>query len=128
MREHVHSQLHKYLCYFYLRVLHVILSLLQSAFVSLFLHSGDICILTHCVHFTKGGDYRINSETEIFVCVVSAGSPDSYIISRLAVNLKFSIIHIPLFTESRTVCTAFELPPGNRALSVVAEAGFVYIV
>lgn len=55
--------------------------------------------------------------------VVSAGGHDSYIISRLAVNLTFSIIHITLFTKSYTVCTAFELPPGKPA-----EASFVYIV
>lgn len=62
------------------------------------------------------------------MCVVSAGSYDSYIISRLVVNLKFSIIHIPVFTKSCTVRTTFELPPGNPALFVVAEESFVYIV
>lgn len=62
--------------------------------------------------------------------VVSAGSSDSYIISRLAVNLTFSIIHIPLFTKSCTVQSASELPPGNLALfrCVAEEASFVYIV
>lgn len=84
------------------------------------------------MHFTEGGDYRLNSETErkaeIFVCVVSAGSNDSYIIPRLAVNLKFSIIHNPVFTKSCTVHAAFKLPPGNAAMPVVAEASFVYIV
>lgn len=63
------------------------------------------------------------------MCVLSAGSHKSYIIiPRLAVNLRFSIIHIPLFTISCTVCTIFELPQGNQVLSVVAEASFVYIV
>lgn len=62
------------------------------------------------------------------MCVLSAGSHDSYIIPRLAVNLKFSVIHILLFTKSCTVCAAFETPQGNRVLSVVAEASFVYIV
>ncbi len=119
------------LLYFYLCILHIILSLLQSVFVPLFLHGADNFILTRCVHFTKGGDYRLNSETErrqIFLCVVSAGSHESYIISRLTVNLKFSITPIPLITKSCTVSTAFDLPPGNLALSVVAEASFVYIV
>lgn len=64
----------------------------------------------------------------MFVCVLSAGSYDSYIIPRLPVNPKFYIIHNPLFTKSCSVCAAFELPPGSRALSVVAEASFVYIV
>lgn len=64
----------------------------------------------------------------VCVCGVSAGSKTLTSSPDWLWVLHFSIIHIPSFTKSRSVRTAFELPPGNPALSVVAEASFVYIV
>lgn len=90
-------------------------------------------VRSHRMHFRKGVIYRLCSETArsqwyLSVCMVSAGSSTSYIISRLPVNLKICIIHNTSLTKSYSVHTAFELPPGNWALSVVSEASFVYIV
>lgn len=44
------------------------------------------------------------------------------------VTFTSSIIQMMLFTSHCAACAAFELPPGNSALSVVAEASFVYNV
>lgn len=104
--------------------LHVTLSLLRSSHLSspVQIYSAE-CLPQNeqtiglTVRQSSGRDY----------CVFSAWSYSYYIISRLAMNLKCSIIHIPLFTCA--VFTALELPPGNLALlPVAAEASFVYIV
>lgn len=89
----------------------------------------------HCaLHKGDSEEQCDREEADIFYAcarergrAVSAGSCDSYIISRSAASLIFPIIPIPLLTKSCTACTALELPPGNAALSAVAQAGFVYI-
>lgn len=132
MKEHVHTvpsliSISVTVLYFYSCVLHVILPLLQS--VTFPAQCGYVHINTLCAfHKRRRLKAYHREEADISVCVVSAGSYDSYIISRLAVNLKFLVIHIAVFTKSCTVRTAFELPPENPAPSAVAEASSVYIV
>lgn len=76
---------------------------------------------------TKG--FTVRQRLYCTLCVMSQQEDLTLIPSPdFTMTFTSSIIQIMLFTSHCAVRTAFELPPGNSALSVVAEASFVYIV